>query len=139
MENLDSQLDSTTNESLITRTHINGKLILEIDNFMSDNECREMVQSRVHLFNKAITHYPKYYRDNNRLEEINIPLSKELFSKIRILNLPELDESAWLNEKLRFCQYESGKKFTKHRDGVYYPNDTEASVLTFLLYLNDDY
>jgi WD40 repeat protein len=122
---------------MITRTTIDNKPIIEIDNFLTDHECDQLLSDRMHKFEKAITHYPAYYRNNNRLEEDNKTLSTDLLKNAKQLNVLELKNALRLNERLRFCQYQQGQKFTKHQDGVYYPNETEASSLTFLLYLND--
>jgi WD40 repeat protein len=122
---------------MITKTNVDGKLIIEIDQFLTPQECDEMLNERIECFEKAITHYPKYYRNNNRIEENNELLAKRLFERIKPLSIQELGKVKRLNEKLRFCQYSSNQEFTKHQDGVYYPNSTEASSLTFLLYLND--
>jgi predicted 2-oxoglutarate/Fe(II)-dependent dioxygenase YbiX len=44
-----------------------------------------------------------------------------------------------LNERLRFYRYEPGQRFRWHRDGSYARDRDERSLLTVLLYLNDDF
>lgn len=122
---------------MISKTNIGGKLIIEIDQFLSEVECDTLLLHRKHKFEKAISHYPKYYRNNNRLEEDNDVLASHLLQKVKLLGIEELKMMKQLNCKFRFCQYNSGQKFSKHQDGVYFHSNTEASQLTFLLYLND--
>ncbi len=124
--------------NMIKRNYINNKPIIEINNFLTSKECDKLLVQRAPNFSTANSHYPKYYRNNNRLEEDNIELSKFLFESIKGYNLSELKESVRLNEKIRFCEYSKNQEFSKHQDGIYYSNEKEASALTFLLYLNGD-
>ncbi len=122
---------------MIAKTIIDKKLVIEIENFITGEECDQLLSNRISKFEKAISHYPKYYRNNDRLEEDNPTLTEELLKKVKQFKLNELENVKRLNDKLRFCQYKIGQEFTKHQDGIYYPNEKEASSLTFLLYLND--
>ncbi len=117
--------------------YINNKPIIIIPSFFTAKECDTLLEEKLGLFNKANTHYPKYYRNNDRLEENDHALAKSCFKRLQALNIPELDEATRMNEKLRYCRYASDQQFSKHQDGVYYPNEKEASKYTFLLYLND--
>lgn len=123
---------------MITKHLVNGKHVIEIENFLTEFECDILLLERGSKFNEAISHYPAYYRNNNRLEEDNLLLSTVLFDKIKSLELNEMNSAIRINEKLRFCQYKKDQSFSKHQDGVYYPNEFEASKMTFLLYLNDN-
>lgn len=44
-----------------------------------------------------------------------------------------------LNERLRFYRYEAGQNFSPHTDGYYLRSNGELSLLTMIIYLNDDY
>lgn len=44
-----------------------------------------------------------------------------------------------LNERLRFYRYEVGQKFSAHTDGYYLRGNSERSLLTMIIYLNDGY
>ncbi len=44
-----------------------------------------------------------------------------------------------LNERLRFYRYESGQKFAPHVDGYYRRLNGEQSLLTWMIYLNEDF
>lgn len=44
-----------------------------------------------------------------------------------------------INIRLRFLKYETGDFFTRHQDGTFTDSDGSTSMITVLLYLNDDY
>jgi prolyl 4-hydroxylase len=44
-----------------------------------------------------------------------------------------------LNERLRFYRYDNSQKFSWHFDGSFVRPNGEQSLLTFMVYLNDDY
>ena len=44
-----------------------------------------------------------------------------------------------LNERLRFYRYEAGQMFAPHVDGYYRRPNGEQSLLTWMIYLNDDF
>ena len=44
-----------------------------------------------------------------------------------------------LNERLRFYRYDSGQQFNLHTDGAYRRDNGELSLLTFMIYLNEEF
>ena len=44
-----------------------------------------------------------------------------------------------LNERLRFYRYDAGQKFAFHFDGSFRRPRGDASLLTFMIYLNDEF
>lgn len=44
-----------------------------------------------------------------------------------------------LNERLRYYRYAPGQYFRWHRDGAFYREERERSLLTAMVYLNDDF
>ncbi|HLK98261.1 MAG TPA: 2OG-Fe(II) oxygenase [Hymenobacter sp.] len=97
-------------------------------------------------FQNANSHYPTYYRNNDRLVVDDDALAQRLFKAIRPVlpaQLPAADPAAapWqlkeLNNRLRFCRYTAGQYFHRHLDGVHYRSATVQSKLTFMVYLND--
>lgn len=125
---------------MYTITHINGLPIIEIDNFLSSKVIDEILTPRKLSFEQAISHYPNYYRNNDRLVEDNTKLSTILFKKLTTFPVVAKVTNAkiiGINERIRFCRYQKDQLFSKHQDGVFYPNATQESKFTFLLYLND--
>ncbi|WP_299311614.1 2OG-Fe(II) oxygenase [uncultured Aquimarina sp.] len=120
-------------------TTINDLLVLEIDHFLTKKEVQKVLEPRIENFEAAIGHYPAYYRNNDRLVEDNGLLSSKLFSKlkkVKALKKEIKDKIVGINERIRFCKYQKGQLFSKHQDGIYYPNAISESRFTFLLYLN---
>jgi hypothetical protein len=94
----------------------------------------------------AGTHYPTYYRNNERSVVDSEALARQLFATIEPVLPAELPadeptDSPWqlrqLNPRLRFCRYAAGQYFHRHLDGVYHQSATVQSRLTFMIYLND--
>jgi len=44
-----------------------------------------------------------------------------------------------LNERFRFYRYEKGEKFAYHMDGYFRRENGEQSMLTFMIYLNEEF
>jgi WD40 repeat protein len=120
-----------------------------IPSLFNQSECEELLSSEVkQSFQKAISNYPTYYRNNDRLVVDSERLSQMLFEKVKPY-LPETiftnskvqtENGVWtlsqLNNRLRFCKYSANQYFHRHLDGVHYRSATEQSKLTFMIYLN---
>jgi hypothetical protein len=80
-------------------------------------------------------------RNNNRVMFDDYDLAGELFQRIGPF-LPPIFEG-WtlcnLNERFRVYRYESGQYFKWHRDGSFMREVTEASKITFMIYLNEEF
>ncbi len=108
--------------------------------------CEELLSSEIRAgFQTASTHYPTYYRNNERLVVDSEPLSRQLFAVIESVLPAQLPADApgaapWqlkmLNTRLRFCRYAAGQYFHRHLDGVHHESATVQSRLTFMIYLN---
>ncbi|HEX8326683.1 MAG TPA: 2OG-Fe(II) oxygenase [Hymenobacter sp.] len=109
--------------------------------------CEELLAAAASVgFQAASTHYPTYYRNNERLVVDDEALAERLLAAIRPVLPTELpaDEpgaAPWqlreLNPRLRFCRYAAGQYFHRHLDGVHHQSATVQSRLTFMIYLND--
>jgi hypothetical protein len=120
-----------------------------IPSLFSKAECKQLLNTDIkNSFQKAISNYPTYYRNNDRFVMDNDTLASQLFQKVKPY-LPETIEinssiqaenGVWhlkkLNNRLRFCKYSANQYFHRHLDGVHYRNDTTQSKLTFMIYLN---
>ena len=118
-------------------TFINNLPIVEIDDFFSTDQSEAVLRERLNGFQSALSHYPSYYRNNDRLVEDNDDLSKQFFEKLKKFDINDLDEITGINTRFRFCRYQKNQMFSKHQDGVHYPNEKHESKYTFLLYLNN--
>lgn len=120
-----------------------------IPSLFSKSECEHFLNTEIkNSFQKAISNYPTYYRNNERFVVDNINVSRILFQKVKPY-LPKViktsstiksENGIWhlkeLNERLRFCKYSANQYFHRHLDGIHYRNQNTQSKLTFMLYLN---
>ena len=83
-------------------------------------------------------------RNNSRAFYKNEELAQQLWEKLQPL-LPALlatmagSTAIGLNELFRFYRYQRGHQFKGHYDESYVRNEHEASELTFMVYLNDNF
>jgi WD40 repeat protein len=126
------------------------QLCFVIPQLFTQSECETILnEDTKKSFQKAISNYPTYYRNNDRLVVDNQLLADLLFKKIKdylpqqieIKSGIENEKGLWslseLNNRFRFCRYSANQYFHRHLDGVHYRSTTEQSKLTFMLYLND--
>jgi prolyl 4-hydroxylase len=80
-------------------------------------------------------------RNNDRVILDDATLAQRLWERIAPLLPSDLDRQVaiGLNERFRFYRYDVGQKFAPHTDGAYHSPTGARSLLTLLLYLNDDY
>jgi prolyl 4-hydroxylase len=80
-------------------------------------------------------------RDNCRVAIDDIELAAALWHRVRRAVPEKIAHKSviGLNERLRFYRYEAGQSFGIHRDGYYKRSDAEQSLLTLILYLNEEY
>jgi len=121
-----------------------------IPSLFSKSECDQLLNSDIkNSFQKAISNYPTYYRNNDRFVIDNDVLANQLFEKVKPY-LPKTIETSssiqaengvWhlqeLNNRIRFCKYSANQYFHRHLDGIHYKNETTQSKLTFMIYLNN--
>jgi prolyl 4-hydroxylase len=83
----------------------------------------------------------KDFRDNLRVMVDDPMLAASLFARARPYLPSSVDGCSvvGLNERLRYYRYDIGQIFAPHFDGSFRRNDREESLLTFMIYLNDDY
>ncbi|PJJ61251.1 2OG-Fe(II) oxygenase [Hymenobacter chitinivorans] len=113
----------------------------------SASACAALLTADIQVgLHSAATHYPTYYRNNERCVVDDEELAQQLFSVIGPVLPAELPAEQpggqpWqlkqLNTRLRFCRYAAGQYFHRHLDGVYHESETVQSRLTFMVYLND--
>ena len=80
-------------------------------------------------------------RNNDRLVFDDRALADRLFQRAAPHLPPELYGARLhgLNERWRFYRYERQQQFTWHVDGTVRLPGGEESILTFMIYLNDDF
>ena len=120
-----------------------------VSSLFTNEECEKLLNSEMkRSFEKAISDYPTYYRNNHRLVIDDPKLSLYLFEKVKsylpsqieIKSSIESENGVWalseLNSRIRFCKYSANQYFHRHLDGVHYCSEVKQSKLTFMIYLN---
>jgi predicted 2-oxoglutarate/Fe(II)-dependent dioxygenase YbiX len=121
---------------------------LLIPGFLSPQECRDIIAlTESRGFCRADTDYPPSYRNNDRLVLDDAEWAARLLQRLQRhapselqaagSGNPERWELEGINERLRFCRYRPGQRFSLHQDGVHYRRPTVQSRLTFMIYLTD--
>lgn len=120
-----------------------GFVCFVIPALFSESECDNFLSEDIrNSFQKAITNYPTYYRNNDRLVIDSQEIANSLFAKVEeyLPQTIQIDSGFWhlrgINSRFRFCRYSAGQYFHRHLDGVYHHSKTVQSKLTFMLYLN---
>ena len=80
-------------------------------------------------------------RNNERVMFDDVDLAQRLFARIRDALPPALCgmRAVGANERFRCYRYSPGQQFAAHYDGAYVRNEHERSLLTLIVYLNDDF
>ena len=119
----------------------NGRLLL-LENLFSPAECARLIEAAESIgFGR--TDYPKTYRGNLRLITTDPMLTEAVWQRLRE-QLPAVltvDGETWhavgLNECWRLAKYFPGDRFEAHCDACYDRSDTERSMFTVNVYMND--
>lgn len=83
----------------------------------------------------------KDVRDNDRVIWDNAQVASQLFQMIKDLVPYDINgyEPIGLNERFRFYRYKDGQQFKPHVDGAFKRSETEVSLITMLIYLNENF
>jgi prolyl 4-hydroxylase len=123
-------------------------LILTVDNLLSGEECRELI-ARIEAEGPTaapITTAAGFVmrpdiRNNTRVMFDDLTMAATLLQRIRP-HVPHRLEREWelcgVNERFRCYRYDAGQYFAPHFDGAFVRHRDERSLITFMVYLNDD-
>ena len=80
-------------------------------------------------------------RNNERVMFDDVELAARLFARVRSAIPPALSgmHAVGANERFRCYRYQPGQQFAAHYDGAYVRTADECSLLTLIVYLNDDF
>lgn len=124
-----------------------------VDGFMTGEECRAYIALSESL-NYAIAPLTTArgpvvapeVRNNTRVMLDDHSLARTMWERVKpyvpeLLSdwTDELREPVGLNERFRFFRYDPQQRFAKHYDAPYRRDNGEASLLTFMIYLNDGF
>ena len=133
--------------------------IITVTNFLSLEECERYInlserrgyEAATITTNKGVEMRSEI-RNNSRVILDNLELANNLWQRIADLvpqeiniplginsNLIEQWSPIGLNERFRFYRYDRNQKFAPHHDGSYQRSEMEASKVTFMVYLNQEF
>jgi prolyl 4-hydroxylase len=122
--------------------------VFTIENFFSPAECEryialgdEIGYSASEVNFASGSRRAEEIRNNDRVIFDDAALAAALFERARAM-LPA-DISGWtlsgFNERMRFYRYGPQQYFKWHKDGSFAKGPGEASMLTFMIYLNEGF
>ena len=124
------------------------KGVFTIENFLSEEECDKLIEFSENKGYKAakvnIDGAQKLFtmvRNNERILHKDIEMANSYWDKLKSYCSNKIGNSLpiGLNELFRFYKYTKDQRFKKHKDGSYIRNEFEFSLMTFMIYLNDDF
>ncbi|MFT3770125.1 MAG: 2OG-Fe(II) oxygenase [Minicystis sp.] len=130
------------------RTEIMGDHIMTIRGLFSPEECADLVRAaeRIGFDAAPVTTGGGFVmmpdvRNNTRVMVDDLPRAAALWDRLAAWVPAERDHgrAAGLNERLRYYRYAPGEYFRWHRDGAFYRHARERSVVTAMIYLNEDF
>ncbi len=122
--------------------------IFTINNVLSAEECQSYIALTEQAgyaaatinTNKGFELRPNI-RNNERVILDDFEIAKNLWHRVSDQIPPMLKgrQALGLNERFRFYRYDVGQYFAPHYDGAFRRDNGEQSLLTFMIYLNDDF
>ena len=125
-----------------------GPLVFTIDNVLSANECATVIDrietlgpTDAPITTAAGFVMRKDVRNNTRVMFDDAAFAKTLFDRIAAQVPAPLCamQPVGANERFRCYRYEHDQRFAPHYDGAFVRNDSERSLLTFMVYLNEEF
>lgn len=121
--------------------------IYTLDNILSPEECLEHIEltERIGYEGVPITTARGFEmrpdtRNNTRVILDDVERSEWLWQRV-IEQMPMTVNgrmAVGLNERFRFYRYDPGERFAPHVDGYYMRDNGDQSLLTFMVYLNEE-
>jgi prolyl 4-hydroxylase len=115
-------------------------LLWTVPDVYSPEECRQTVRD-IERWGPTIATNNAIYRDQDRVMRDDPERAAALLRRLG----PHLPERigplrlVGLNARLRFYRYQPGQRFPPHMDHWYWPSPTQVTLLTVLVYFNDDF
>ena len=139
----------------------NDQFLLELSSVLSSQECAEIIKNADKCIFENVSDKYRFgkQRNSSRLLTLDTTLAENLWQRIfKVLFKEIIDKEVstqplgfdvtrgvWdldgLNEAIRINKYSAERKgfFGPHKDAQFCPNGDERSIMTFLIYLNEDF
>ena len=135
--------------------HQDDLMLIELGSLLTSNECDEILSNiKGKKFETMFDKYDIRRRNNSRLIVLDDRLARTLWRRLKFSNkLTKLVHNTkplgfnvkgdWklsgVNAAMRVNKYNEGEYFAPHKDAQYAPSGDERSLLSLLVYLNDNY
>ncbi|CAF3694610.1 unnamed protein product [Rotaria sp. Silwood1] len=135
--------------------HQNDLILIELGTLLTSDECDEILSNiRQQTFEQMSKKYDVRKRNSSRLVVMDDRLGRTLWRRLKFSNkLTKLVrhtkplgfnvQGQWtmsgVNPAMRLNKYNHGDYFGLHKDAQYAPSGDERSLLSLLIYLNDNY
>lgn len=119
---------------------VDTPLLWTADGIYSEAECAR-IRDEIEAASPSLATNNPMYRNQDRVMRDDPAASSELFARLR----PHLPERigdltlVGLNERLRYYRYRAGQRFEPHMDHWHRASETRITLLTVLVYFNDDF
>jgi predicted 2-oxoglutarate/Fe(II)-dependent dioxygenase YbiX len=130
------------------RTEIMGDHIQTIRGLFTPAECEDLVRAAEAIgFDAAPVTTSRGFvmmpelRNNTRIILDDVARAAALWARLKAWVPAERSGgvAVGLNERFRFYRYTRGQYFRWHRDGAFFRHERERSMVTAIVYLNDDF
>eukprot|EP01083_Nonionella_stella_P191498 708736_1 len=139
----------TANNVKIPIPCLKDKYVSIIRNTFSEQECKELINFSESIgYKDALvnlgfghTEIMSEFRNHKKLSIDNIHIANYVFNRIKSVIPNQFDNRTLIdiNERLRFLRYSPGDFFGPHYDGMYMRDNGQRSLITIVIYLNDNY
>ena len=129
--------------------------LLELGTLLTSDECDEIIRNTTEdEFEPMSDKYDVRIRNGSRLVVIDDRFARTLWRRLKFSNkLPQLIQNTrplgfnvqgeWemsgVNPAMRLNKYKKDQFFAPHKDAQYAPSGDERSLLSLIIYLNDDF
>ncbi|CAF0903761.1 unnamed protein product [Adineta ricciae] len=130
-------------------------ILIELGTLLTHDECDDILSNMNQQTMEDMSEkYDAEIRNNSRLIVIDDRLARTLWRRLKfsnrltklIANTKPLGfnvqgqwELSGVNPAMRLNKYNPGQHFSPHKDAQYAPSGDERSLLSLIIYLNDDY
>eukprot|EP01012_Entosiphon_sulcatum_P031466 TRINITY_DN3979_c0_g1_i5.p1 TRINITY_DN3979_c0_g1~~TRINITY_DN3979_c0_g1_i5.p1 ORF type:complete len:598 (-),score=84.68 TRINITY_DN3979_c0_g1_i5:209-1975(-) len=129
-----------------------GCNIFELENFLSPEECRALIKCTEACGYETLEGlYPSTLRNHRRVLARGAEVQSELFARLgqgltaedSLCVRPTACTGVWhptpLNDCIKFARYGPAQRFRPHCDAKWEESETEATIYTVLVYLNEGF
>ena len=150
-EDINFNIENVTMEDV----NVSSKSLYILKNVLTKNECDQLIENSNPHYQSLDQEFLKSERQNNRVISLNSDFATIIYNRIRnfVFDDPKIKsvipcgfgtDGIWepykINDCFRFNQYIGPSiGFTAHRDATYIENEDIRSILTILIYLNEDF